>query len=393
MNLVDVVNVGQGDCFIVSPKECYYNNLKFIIDLGNGVEDITKVLDKYNSNKYHLILTHSHSDHIGGFKYFIGSYFENIDRITLPLYQNEIVLIAKFLLNLRGMDEADNIKEIITYLQQLVSNQKVLKKANDKFKKIIDFAYDGKLLCNHIMFFNPININDASYNYIDSKDMIRISNCFNEKYKKIFEIYMQNENSVYNDIPEIDELIIKPSREEDELEMNINFDKKGFVKEFFIHNINNIEKFIDNPNRLNLKRIIDQYELNSNQASVVCKFNYEKSILFTGDVDKIILKQIINNHSKEIECDYLKVPHHGSKNNLNASIVKKINPEKAIISHNNMRFGRSKDSHPNKEVLDILKKQNVELIATNDIIKDGGVVLYKKKVNEGDDYVRVVECR
>lgn len=58
-----------------------------------------------------------------------------------------------------------------------------------------------------------------------------------------------------------------------------------------------------------------------------------------------------------------------------------------------MRFGRSKDSHPNKEVLDILKKQNVELIATNDIIKDGGVVLYKKKVNEGDDYVRVVECR
>lgn len=56
--------------------------------------------------------------------------------------------------------------------------------------------------------------------------------------------------------------------------------------------------------------------------------------------------------------------YHGSKNNLNKFILNRIKPNKAIISDGNAKFGRAKDTHPNKEVIDMLKKENIDLIAS-----------------------------
>jgi beta-lactamase superfamily II metal-dependent hydrolase len=52
-----------------------------------------------------------------------------------------------------------------------------------------------------------------------------------------------------------------------------------------------------------------------------------------------------------------------------------MGPECAIISHGNAKFGRSKDAHPNKEVIDLLRKKNVYIFLTNDIVKDGKTIL------------------
>ena len=75
----------------------------------------------------------------------------------------------------------------------------------------------------------------------------------------------------------------------------------------------------------------------------------------------------------------MKVPHHGSKENLDEKILTAIDPKTAIISHNNGRFGRAKDSHPNMEVLTLLEKKHIKILITNDVVKDGLTYMQKAK--------------
>lgn len=104
------------------------------------------------------------------------------------------------------------------------------------------------------------------------------------------------------------------------------------------------------------------------------KASYAHSILLTGDTSKSVLKRLMN-EKKDIGADYLKIPHHGSKNNLNQSLIRYIHPEYAIISHDNRVFGKAKDPHPNIEVLKRLNNENVSMLSTNDVLKNEKVIL------------------
>ncbi len=90
---------------------------------------------------------------------------------------------------------------------------------------------------------------------------------------------------------------------------------------------------------------IKDNELNNN--SIVCKLSYiDFSILFTGDIEEIAERQIIQEYINNIEVfnsTILKVAHHGSKTSSTDEFIKKINPKIALI-------GVAKDnkfSHPN----------------------------------------------
>lgn len=94
---------------------------------------------------------------------------------------------------------------------------------------------------------------------------------------------------------------------------------------------------------------------------------------------------------KDISAHYLKVPHHGSKKNINKKIMKKINPVIAIISHDNGIFGRAKDAHPNQEVLDLINSEGIKLISTNNIIKSGKILWNCHRDNIKDINVDVID--
>lgn len=111
------------------------------------------------------------------------------------------------------------------------------------------------------------------------------------------------------------------------------------------------------------------------------------SFLLTGDASKKVFKRLIHNNVK-IESTCLKVPHHGSKHNLSNKILSCINPEVAIISHNNGRFGKAKDSLPNQEILDMLMKRNTKILITNDVIKNGKIIM-KRKNHCSDSYIEI----
>lgn len=94
-----------------------------------------------------------------------------------------------------------------------------------------------------------------------------------------------------------------------------------------------------------------------NDTSVVGIFvSKEVEILFTGDSD---LKDVTGLR----DIDVLKVPHHGSKNNISKEVLDIIKPEVAIISvGKNNSYG-----HPHKEVVEMLENAGAKIYRTYEL--------------------------
>ncbi|MCI8655601.1 MAG: hypothetical protein HFJ48_07060 [Clostridia bacterium] len=103
------------------------------------------------------------------------------------------------------------------------------------------------------------------------------------------------------------------------------------------------------PNREQIQENV----LNNN--SIVAKLNYKNfSMLFTGDIEEIAEKQILQEYknSEFLESTVLKVGHHGSNSSSSQEFLNKVNAQIALIgAGKNNTFG-----HPNTGVLERLKR-------------------------------------
>lgn len=96
-----------------------------------------------------------------------------------------------------------------------------------------------------------------------------------------------------------------------------------------------------------------------NNYSITCKLIYNNvKVLFTGDIEALAEKKIANIYNlQQLNCDILKVAHHGSKTSSIDEILNKIKPKIALIGVGvNNNFG-----HPNKDVINRL----MQLRSTN----------------------------
>ena len=82
--------------------------------------------------------------------------------------------------------------------------------------------------------------------------------------------------------------------------------------------------------------------------------------LFTGDGEIAAEKQLMN-RAEDIDCDVLKVAHHGSKTSTGYEFLKATTPEYAVIS---VGEGNSYN-HPNIETLVALENQAAEIYRTD----------------------------
>lgn len=103
----------------------------------------------------------------------------------------------------------------------------------------------------------------------------------------------------------------------------------------------------------NNSKLIGENILNNN--SIVCKLNYKNfSMLFTGDIEEVAEKQILEEYKNNLEIlksNLLKVAHHGSKTSSIQEFLEMIKPKITLIGvGKNNTFG-----HPNNEVLERLK--------------------------------------
>lgn len=84
------------------------------------------------------------------------------------------------------------------------------------------------------------------------------------------------------------------------------------------------------------------------------------SFLFTGDAEAKMEKQILNS-GIQIDCDVLKVPHHGSDTSSSKAFLEAVTPKYAVISvgKNNMY------SHPHNVTLQSLKTVGANVLRTD----------------------------
>lgn len=93
--------------------------------------------------------------------------------------------------------------------------------------------------------------------------------------------------------------------------------------------------------------------------------------LLTGDIGpKVIDEVLTTGRIKDVE--YIKIPHHGSKNGITKNLLRIAQPKIAIISVGKKnRYG-----HPHKEVLNLLINEEVKILRTDlsgniEVVSDG----------------------
>lgn len=106
------------------------------------------------------------------------------------------------------------------------------------------------------------------------------------------------------------------------------------------------EEFVDFVN--NNKISSDDKEHNLNNGSIVGRLTYKNfSMMFTGDCERATEAKILaNNDAKDLKCDVIKVPHHGSTTSSTKNFVTTINPSYALISSGDREENGVPTGHP-----------------------------------------------
>ena len=100
-----------------------------------------------------------------------------------------------------------------------------------------------------------------------------------------------------------------------------------------------------------------------NEASIVMRMDYKGlSMLFTGDIAGSTEEKIIDSSDEDIlDCDILKVCHHGSKNSSTDDFLKKVDPKLYLISCGLMnRYG-----HPHRDALSRMTGEGGRILRTD----------------------------
>lgn len=107
-------------------------------------------------------------------------------------------------------------------------------------------------------------------------------------------------------------------------------------------------------------------EVNSTSVVLKCEFG-ECSLIFTGDAEADSELEMIEEYGDFLDCDILKLGHHGSKTSSSYEFLEITSPEYAIAC-----CGRDNTyGHPAAEVMYRLNLFKIELLRTD---KDGSIV-------------------
>lgn len=100
---------------------------------------------------------------------------------------------------------------------------------------------------------------------------------------------------------------------------------------------------------------------NLNDYSPIIKITFfNNSFLFTGDAE-ISTEETVLSQNNNLNCDILKVGHHGSSTSTSLDFLTSVNPSVAIISvGKNNSYG-----HPTSETLSLLNYFNIRTIRTD----------------------------
>lgn len=109
----------------------------------------------------------------------------------------------------------------------------------------------------------------------------------------------------------------------------------------------------------------------TNEYSITYKLSFKDfSGLFTGDFGPEVSERL-STENKIGQVNYIKVPHHGSKNGITESLIKNLMPKVGIIS-----VGKNSYGHPSIDVVEMLERYKVKIYRTDidgdvELVTDG----------------------
>jgi competence protein ComEC len=124
--------------------------------------------------------------------------------------------------------------------------------------------------------------------------------------------------------------------------------------------------------------------LDPNDFSVVAILTYgEFDALLTGDIGNDVsdeVSSLLTSYNLR-PLNYIKIPHHGSKNGISQKLVDALDPEIAVISAGkNNTYG-----HPHEEVIKMLNDKNIKILRTDlkgDVMIESDGINYLVKMSD-----------
>jgi len=111
---------------------------------------------------------------------------------------------------------------------------------------------------------------------------------------------------------------------------------------------------------------------NTNNTSIVSRLVFNNNcFILAGDIYSSVEREVANKQL-DLDCEVLKIPHHGSKTSASKELLDNVTPQFAVIS-------AGKDNsygHPHDQVLEILADYDIRVLRTDQlgdikIISDG----------------------
>lgn len=289
---------------------CYWSEIPLLIDAGPI--GFTPVLNGFN--EIDLLLTHSHDDHIGG----VSNINVPVRQLYIPAYFPEIVKIAKFVSKIFPMNQKAS----------------ALNNIGAQYCNI-QLLYEGCQFgdCQHVEIFNPPLDPALALNFEIplNEVVVERANTFAQ------EILRAHPNEIFETSAFEGAVLNTPDRYEGR---NFTYIFLDLMRTYWLEERDAGIAF-DN---------VVKYD--ANKMSVVFRFEMEHQLnaLFTGDADKSVFNRLIK-QGHYLEAEVLKVPHHGSRYNLSPKILQAIAPKIALVSHDNGKYGKAKDPHPNFQTI------------------------------------------
>lgn len=275
----EALKVGDADAILIRH---YINNEQFIILIDAGNAGDTSIIKKHLHDYYGsyyidlAICTHPDSDHKDGFFDLLQD-----DKITINTFW--LTDPAQYLdvNDIQRYKNKENATKAVRKIWQKSTNPNLnlIDLALDKCKEVISVT-DG---VRHPIL--PISIVGPSDKYYGEVVKLMVADYGIKTYE-------DSSKEAYDDTFKIDEKDIK--------------------------------SIIDN----------DEDSSPYNASSLIILYEPEdgKRLLFAGDANTTSLQMMLNKYKWLRDVDFLKVPHHGSRRNLNTSIIEALSPQKCYIS-------------------------------------------------------------
>jgi beta-lactamase superfamily II metal-dependent hydrolase len=331
-----MLKVGDADAIIIRQ---YIKGRSYIVLIDAGHEGDAETIRKhllryYKTNYINLaICTHPDSDHKGGFFGLLND--KNIKIGSLWLSDPDEILTRD---EKRELGNEEEVREAI---------RKIWQKSEDDELNLIKLAKE-----------KGIHVYSAIDKYFNDFLHIRIVGPKEDYYKEsIKDIIrgMVNDNSSEIHLVEESDDELNLDDIDDEVDLDFYGEEFELDEDEFYTDEDNLEKVELDEDDLE-ENELEENDFDSslsNATSLIILFEPEdgKKLLFTGDANTESLQLMVDEYKDLKNVDLLKVPHHGSRKNLNHDIIDELSPQKSYISAS----GSSKD-HPDDGVANYLAR-------------------------------------